>query len=42
MVPSMDKHIKQIQEDYRVEISASPASSEGTVKYQTTGYKECV
>ena len=28
--------------DYRVEISASPASSEGPVKYNTAGYKECV
>jgi len=42
MVPTLDKHIKQIQEDFRVEITASSASSEGPVKYNITGYKECV
>ena len=45
MVSSLDKHVKQIQRDYRVEISSSSSiatSSEGPVKYDITGYKENV
>jgi len=45
MVQTLDKHVKQIQRDYRVEISASSMSatiSDGPVKYNITGYKECV
>ena len=41
MIPTLNKHIKQIMQDYRVEIkSASSASSQA--KYNITGYKECV
>jgi len=42
MISILDKHIKQIQEDYRVRITASSTSSEGPVKYKISGYKECV
>ena len=41
MVSTMEKHIKQIMQDCRVEIkTASSAGSQA--KYNITGYKECV
>ena len=42
IIPTLDKHIKQIQEDYWVEQTASSAGSEGPVNCSITGYKECV
>ena len=43
MVPVLEKHIKRIQREYRVEISASSESfDDGPVKYNIQGYKECV
>ena len=45
MAQTLDKHVKQIERDHRVEISASSMSatiSDGPVKYTITGYKECV
>ena len=46
LVPILDKHVNRIQDDYRVEIlswSNDPASTSDTkVKYNVTGYKNCV
>ena len=46
LVPLLDRHINQIQKDYRVEIHSWPRdfndSSDTKAKYNVTGYKTCV
>ena len=47
LVPLLDRHISQIQKDYRVEIYSVPiakdiASSDTKEMYNVTGYKTCV
>ena len=46
LVPLLDRHINQIQKDYRVEIHPLPRdfndSSDTKAKYNVTGYKTCV
>ena len=45
LVPLLDRHISQIQKDYRVEIHSWPrdiGSSDAKAKYNVTGYKTCV
>ena len=43
LVPLLDKHVNRIQKDYRVEIHSWSGNSPGSsVKYNVTGYKNCV
>ena len=46
LVPLLDQHVDQIQQDYRVEINScsifSIDSSDAKAKYNVTGYKTCV
>ena len=46
LVSILDKHVHQIQKDYRVEIHPCPDnpadSSDTKIKYNVTGYKSCV
>ena len=43
LVPLFDKHVNQIQKDYRVEIHSWSGNSPGSsAKYNVTGYKNCV